>query len=679
MGEEILLGLLKNWKFKGWASLTAGGEGFKSCMAAVTTDEVVPFDSKQQRPIDKRSCHDIIFLVVFAVFWAGMVVVARWLQFAFRYGDPSLLLDGQDSFGNYCGGRALNVSTGVNTTLLPYAYYFNPLEPWIDSAVCVSSCPTTTDPTTPNNAICVYNHTTTWETLLQDIVDGTCAPFIFASEPIFNRCVPIDPIPANVSREILNFALNISVEGVSAGSLVTSTSSIAQNVFADVEKTKWYILGSAGVAVFLTLVWLLLLRAIAKTMVWATIVIIDLMFAGAAVALYFYSQSQKQVYLYGTSPGHDSWTQKTIYESCLYSSYCFAGIFVLMVILTLAMARRIKIAIVIIEETAKAVGKMPFIMFFPLFIWLAVVLLFAYFAVVALYCMTMHTDASLVVLGHTLDDNNLQIYLTLYHTFGFLWGFNFLLGINCVTLAGGFATYYWTMDKHHIRPMPVTRSFLRACTYHLGSIALGSIAIAVVQIMRISLWVAVRKVKRSRIKCLACLLKCCDTCLGCLTKVVKWINKNAYIKIAIDGKSFCASCGSAFALIIRNALKLATVDMVADFVLAMSKICITAMTVAIFYGLFWWQQNNLSLSYIFVPLILIGLICYIITIGMLGVYHMGIDTIFLCFLEDSERNDGSVDKPYFMPDSLKPVTNASPTLKTPVRKHQELRGSIGLQ
>ena len=31
-----------------------------------------------------------------------------------------------------------------------------------------------------------------------------------------------------------------------------------------------------------------------------------------------------------------------------------------------------------------------------------------------------------------------------------------------------------------------------------------------------------------------------------------------------------------------------------------------------------------------------------------GVYSMAVDTLFLCFLEDLERNDGSAEKPYYM-------------------------------
>lgn len=37
----------------------------------------------------------------------------------------------------------------------------------------------------------------------------------------------------------------------------------------------------------------------------------------------------------------------------------------------------------------------------------------------------------------------------------------------------------------------------------------------------------------------------------------------------------------------------------------------------------------------------------------MGVFEVGIDVVFLSFCEDIERNDGSLEKPYFMGQSLK--------------------------
>ena len=38
-----------------------------------------------------------------------------------------------------------------------------------------------------------------------------------------------------------------------------------------------------------------------------------------------------------------------------------------------------------------------------------------------------------------------------------------------------------------------------------------------------------------------------------------------------------------------------------------------------------------------------------------GVYGMAVDTLFLCFLEDLERNDGSLERPYLMSTRLRKI------------------------
>jgi hypothetical protein len=47
------------------------------------------FDPAFQGPIDKRSCRDVLFLIVFIAYWVGMFVVAG---IAFANGNPKILL-----------------------------------------------------------------------------------------------------------------------------------------------------------------------------------------------------------------------------------------------------------------------------------------------------------------------------------------------------------------------------------------------------------------------------------------------------------------------------------------------------------------------------------------------------------------------------------------------------------
>ena len=55
-----------------------------------------------------------------------------------------------------------------------------------------------------------------------------------------------------------------------------------------------------------------------------------------------------------------------------------------------------------------------------------------------------------------------------------------------------------------------------------------------------------------------------------------------------------------------------------------------------------------TLNFPLLPTLIITATAYLISSCFFSVYEMAIDTLFLCFLQDSEINDGSKEKPYFM-------------------------------
>ncbi|KAJ3216661.1 hypothetical protein HDU67_009189 [Dinochytrium kinnereticum] len=622
-------------------------------MGKKTDHSKVPeYDAKVVGPIDKRRCHDLVFLIIFIAFWVGMVIVA---QTAIKFGDPNKIIQPRDTWGNYCGSGPKN-SSGIDLRDKPNLYYFNPISPGMLPAVCVKECPSTTGMASASNAVCTYGITPTDITLAVHIASLKCAPVVFNSNPILGRCIPL-----GATGDLLNL-LNETSSKVPGGELLGATTQMSQVFISDVIKSWQFLVGSVFTSVFVTFLWLFLLRFVAKVIVWATILLVNLIFLGLAGLLFSYWKQYENYYYNGTDAGHDSDNVKNMFTAAKYGCYVCLGLFGVMLLLTLIMRKRIRVAVEIIKESARAVAKMPFIMFFPLFIWAAIAVLFVYFLYILLYTASIDDFSGSIEInqfGQTFRDKYIPVYLNLYHIFGFLWTFNFLLGLNQLTIAGGFATYYWTLDKRAIRKFPVLRSLWRGVRYHLGSVAFGSFLIAVVQMIRVILWFIGRKVKKTKIKCLMCIIACIDCCLAAISKIIKWINKNAYIKIAIDGKSFCRSCATAFGLIIRNGLKLIAVDLVSDFVLLLSKLVITAMNVMLFYGFFWWKQKDLQIQLIYAPLIIIAVLSYVVATGLLSVYSMGIDTIFLSFLEDSERNDGSPEKPYYMSDSLKKIIHVS--------------------
>lgn len=127
--------------------------------------------------------------------------------------------------------------------------------------------------------------------------------------------------------------------------------------------------------------------------------------------------------------------------------------------------------------------------------------------------------------------------------------------------------------------------------------------------------------------------------------------------VAIHGKNFCRSARDAFFLLMRNVIRVVVVDKVTDFILFLGKLLIVGL-VGIFAFFFFSGQTDAfkgaapSLHYYWVPILTVLVGSYLIAHGFFSVYAMCVDTLFLCFLEDLERNDGSAERPYFMSEKL---------------------------
>ncbi|KAH9507586.1 hypothetical protein Btru_051521 [Bulinus truncatus] len=256
--------------------------------------------------------------------------------------------------------------------------------------------------------------------------------------------------------------------------------------------------------------------------------------------------------------------------------------------------------------------------------------------------------------------NDYIIPMEIFMVFMLLWVLNFIVALGHMTLAGAFGLYYWSWEKpKDIPAFPLARSLFRSIRYHLGSLAFGSLIIAIIQLIRIFLEYLDYKLKDSQNRVAKFILTCLKCCFWCLEKFMKFINKNAYILIAIRGKNFCVSAKDAFFLIMRNALRVIVLDKVTDFLLFLSKILVTG---AIFTMSFFWFKGSINffdkyivrpdLNYYLAPVIIQTVSTYLMTCVFFGVYNMAVDTLFLCFLEDIEMNDGSEQKPYFMSKDL---------------------------
>uniref|UniRef100_A0A8D0R7E0 Choline transporter-like protein n=1 Tax=Sus scrofa TaxID=9823 RepID=A0A8D0R7E0_PIG len=528
------------------------------------------------------------------------------------------------------------------------------------------------------------------KTLTQVLLDNDCPTVIFPSKPFLRRCFP-DFSTKNGTLTVGNktefedgsgrrrnaVELRAAANGINKA---LDARAIGMKVFEDYATTWYWILIGLTIAMFLSWMFVVLLRFTAGFLFWIfTFGVIGIIAYGIWNCYQEYNSLQEKpnshltIYHIGVQTDISMYFQLRQTWFILMIILCILEVFVILVLIFLR--NRIRISIALLKEGSKAIGYIPTTLIYPVLTFIFLSICISYWAVIAVfilsgYMVDLTFNTTEIAKACPGAQCNFAFYggKSLYHQyittfqifnlFVFLWLINFVIALGQCALAGAFASYYWALKKpDDIPPYPLFTAFGRAIRYHTGSLAFGSLILAGIQMFRLILEYLDKRLKEAQnniSKFLKCCLRCC---FWCLEKAVKFLNRNAYIMIAIYGKNFCRSAKDAFNLLMRNILKVAVMDRVTDFVLVLGKILVAGCIGVLAFLLFTERlpmiiEGPTSLNYYWVPLLTVIIGSYLIAHGFFSIYAMCIETIFICFLEDLERNDGSTERPYYMSQSL---------------------------
>jgi choline transporter-like protein 2/4/5 len=337
-----------------------------------------------------------------------------------------------------------------------------------------------------------------------------------------------------------------------------------------------------------------------------------------------------------------------------YITYLMCGVAGLALLFTLLMIRRLMIAIACLKVASQAIAAMPMILFSPVIPLVMNVVFMAWAVLVATYLYASGTIERNSETGEiAITWNETLQYMSLYHLFGIFWTTQFIVGLGVMFTAGAIAAYYW--QRESMPKSPIRRSIHRAVRYHVGSIALGSFIVAVVQFIRAVLEYIDRKTKKMQegnpiLKYVMC---CVKYCMWYLEKVLKYINRNAYILVAVKGYSYCYSAIHAIKLLIMNMARIAVINTVGDFLTFLGKIVVTGICGILAFLMCDMDQytDPESANYLsspILPVLVVVFIAYQEADIFMGVYEMAVDTIMLSFCEDCNTSGG----PHFAPPLL---------------------------
>ncbi|KAL5108710.1 Choline transporter-like protein 2 [Taenia crassiceps] len=684
-------------------------------------------------PVKNRSCTDTICCALFVV---CILLLACVAGFSYLTGDFRRIVFPKDSHAKICGvdypdRKYLFFFDMFSCLHLPEVViqYGCPTK-----QVCVSNCPNYTWKASEGDSfesrsrmICeggVSGNFASYKSKsVSDLIQrGICAPEISPTEIIFRRCVPLDIVPAIEQSNRRTLAKSEAVRPlVSLPSLVLGVRTVFTRIIEDLVRSWKVILICILLAAATSFLWILFMRMCTCAMIAFTLVAFVSIF-GLATGFCFWRYLETKNL--PTDPPPFFFTLDiTIYFR--YSTTwlvlgVISGLVLLLVLLIVIFIRRkIVLTYHIIAETSKAIGYLPVTLFWPIIPFILISGTMALWIFVDLNLRSIaisegvHYANSTVNLGNksseawttwalnssmkcdpTANNTEGQIclfvkhvtttytpWLQVYNFFMCIWLINFFIALDQITLAGTFATFYFNSQHQRRRHTTVGCCGLwllfttcgSALIYNTGSLALGSILITMFWFLRACLLRLERRLKNSNNVLAKFFLRCLCCCLWCLEKFLRFLNKNAYIMIAIYGHGFFRSAKNAFQLILRNIVRVFVVEKITDYILVVGKLAVSASAscVAYFYlsgvisdRLSIVPEQKLQLNYIFVPILVIAIGSYLVAKAFFSVYEMGVDAIFICVCEDLERNDGTVEKPYFMSKSTmqmlrKPDTDTS--------------------
>ncbi|PIA27012.1 hypothetical protein AQUCO_08400049v1 [Aquilegia coerulea] len=658
-----------------------------------------PRDFESQIIKQERKCRDVVVLIIFIAFWIAMIVNS---SFAFNKGNPLRLTYGLDYKGNVCGNRHAN----PDLRELELQYWLNPNQVYesglkhsqlkLENAksICLIECPIPSDDAL--NWVCDYpegdirlsvddwidRNFDYFEFLTPDMrnsslqLQGPCYPVIFPSVNVHWSCQFIARA-SNMSLQHweqmggVHIIEDIRIDK-SIHRSINSRSAVLKRYVADVGKS-WPVLIVCGgiVPLFLSIVWLLLIRYFVSGMPWITIIIFNVLIISTTMFYYLKAgwignnaitpiigEHDPYIHIFGREQSH------------LHAVAVLMTIVMIVAVLSsIAIARRILMATSVLKVAAKVIGEVQALIIFPVipYILLAIIYMFWFSATMYLFSsgQILQNDCKSNCCAYDLGSKRVncdtccgyRIHYTphisvsiLFHLFGCYWATQFFIACSSTVIAGSVASYYWVRGEtsKEITFLPVMSSMNQLMRYNLGSVALGSVIVPFAKFLRSPFESIRRRLKGANITTETKIAKLASgssrCCLGCIGWIMKSANRNAYIMIAITGEGFFRASGAATRLIMNNILRIRRVNVIGDVILFLGKLCISLSSVVFAFLMldsYRYSSAHNKISSPLLPVLVCWALGYVVATLFFAVVEMSIDTIILSFCQDSEEHQGT--------------------------------------
>jgi solute carrier family 44 (choline transporter-like protein), member 2/4/5 len=279
-------------------------------------------------------------------------------------------------------------------------------------------------------------------------------------------------------------------------------------------------------AILISLVFMFCLRCFAGCLVWLSIIFLILLMVALGI-LFCYNGGaiSRDSYIGNLGISIPTLPANSYYNIFGYISFGLAGLFLL---LTLCCCSRLRLAVAVCGVAGQFVAGVCQSVLVPIFMGL---IIFAMWVVCVIAMICLIGGANFVVHGSdvfTSIDSYTNNYLAMfyYFVFGTLWVNAFLQAITIFVIASACALWYFNQagpgSNDEKIDSPVCTSYWMAFRFHLGSLAFGSLILAIVEFIQFIVELFNQQAEASGVqnKCTECLTNCLRCCIECLKRII---------------------------------------------------------------------------------------------------------------------------------------------------------------
>lgn len=232
-------------------------------------------------------------------------------------------------------------------------------------------------------------------------------------------------------------------------------------------------------------------------------------------------------------------------------------------------------------------------------------------------------------------------YRFAYIFFSFLWNNAMFIACGQIIIAGAVGIWFFTKHSEKSSTYKVGKSIWWLFRYHAGSAAFGSLILAIVQFIRYLMMYFEQQAKVQKNKVMEIALKIGQCIIACLERCIKFLNKNAYIQVALKGTNFCRSAMTAFSLIFRNFVRFGIVATLSAITERIGIMLITISTTTLGYLIVKTMHPH---SNPVVPCVLFVFVGYMVAKLYMAVFLMAVDCALQCFIMVEETGGEPADE-----------------------------------